>query len=180
MSRMCSVPCDIFRTGPRRHDAAIAAARNLIRLDAVESQDSLRFCAACITLESPLKPLPTFYQSQLVLGLLVGFALIALPATIVEAPEPSFTAETLLRRCSGVGASVMGGTAIWSLLGAAARGRLGASTFVQLNATLGVVNVAVRPCPCIWGNLPSCRSRIVASSYLHVTMSNSLIVPRGM
>lgn len=103
--------------------------------------------AACITLETPLQPLKAFYQSQLVLALLAGLALIALPAVIVEAPEPSYTAETLLRRSSGVGAGVAGATAVWSLLGAAGRGRLGASTFVQLNGTMGIVNIAVRPLP---------------------------------
>lgn len=99
--------------------------------------------AACITVETPLDALKLFYQSQLVLALLVGIALVALPAVIVEAPEPSFTAETLMRRASGLGASILGTTAVWSLLGAAARGRLGASTFVQLNLTMGIVNATV-------------------------------------
>lgn len=90
-----------------------------------------------------MKPLQTFYQSQLVLGLLVGVLLVALPSVIVEAPEPNYTAETLMRRCSGLGAAIPGATVIWSLMGAANRGRLGASTFVQLNLTMGIVNVAV-------------------------------------
>lgn len=62
----------------------------------------------------------------------------------MEAPEPSYTAETLMRRSSGVGVGILGAAVNWLLLGAAERGRSGASTFVQLNGTLGIVNIAVR------------------------------------
>jgi hypothetical protein len=49
-----------------------------------------------------------------------------------------------MRRASGVGAATVGATAQLLLLGAATRGRLGASTFVQLNANVGDLNVVIR------------------------------------
>jgi hypothetical protein len=113
-------------------------------METVQQRKAHGMHAACTTVESPVAPLRLFYRSQIVLGLAVGVALLALPAALVEAPEPTFTAESLLRRCTGAAAATVASTANWCLLSAAARQRLEASTFLQLNATIGLVNCAVR------------------------------------
>lgn len=66
------------------------------------------------------------------------------PAATVESPEPTYTAETLMRRCSGVNAALLLGTVNYLLLSAAQRGRLGASTFRALNGTACLETIMVR------------------------------------
>lgn len=102
--------------------------------------------AAALTVwDNPVQPLPLFYRSQALLALAVGLLLILLPSAIVESPEPTYTAETLMRRASGAAAAVSSATANWLLLSACQRGRLGASTFRTLNTAICVTNAAVRP-----------------------------------
>ena len=88
--------------------------------------------------------MPLFYRAEMLLALLVGATLVALPAVIAEAPEPTFTAETMMRRVSGAQAGVLVATVNWVQLDAAKRGRLGASTFKLLNTGLCFSTVLVR------------------------------------
>ena len=88
--------------------------------------------------------MPLFYRAEMLLALLVGVTLVALPAVIAEAPEPTFTAETMMRRVSGAQAGVLVATVNWVQLDAAKRGRLGASTFKLLNTGLCFSTVLVR------------------------------------
>ena len=48
-----------------------------------------------------------FYQSQLLLSLAVGVALLVLPLTVLKFPEPTFGAETLMRRVGGCEAALL-------------------------------------------------------------------------
>ena len=54
-----------------------------------------------------------YYRIQMLLALAVGVSLVLLPAVIVESPEPTFTAETLMRRVSGAEAGVLLATVNW-------------------------------------------------------------------
>lgn len=113
--------------------------------------------------------MPAFYQSQALLALLVGTLLIILPSAIVESPEPTYTAETLMRRASGIAAAVGSGTANWLLLSACRRGRLGASTFRALNTAICVTNGAV----C---SPPSCAHNSLCTGmhvYMHVVTKDT-------
>ena len=87
---------------------------------------------------------PSFYRSQMVLALLIGTLFIAAPAAILEAPAPTFTAQTLLRRVVGIDVAVLLSTAQWVLLEASERDRLYASTFRKLNFTVSAATVVVR------------------------------------
>jgi hypothetical protein len=103
-------------------------------------------CAEAAKLADFSYPLTQFYRIEGALTLAVGALLILLPATVLEAPEPSFTAETLMRRVSGVNAGVLLTTVNWVLLDASGRARLGASTFKVLNITTGATVALVWHC----------------------------------
>lgn len=90
------------------------------------------------------KPSTFFYRLQMLTAFLVGIGLVFLPASIVESPEPTYTAETLMRRISGFDAALFLATANWVLADASKRDRLAASTFRTLNFTLAGVTVLVR------------------------------------
>lgn len=85
-----------------------------------------------------------FYQSQLALFIIVGIALVLLPASVLESPEPNFTGETLMRRVAGVEALWLQGTVASVLLDASKRDRLGASTFKALNRASAASTLLVR------------------------------------
>lgn len=91
------------------------------------------------------QPTTTFYALQLAVTLAAGAALMVLPSAIVEAPEPMYSAETLMRRFCGCEAAVLMAAVNWVLLQASKRRRLGASTFKLLNGAVGGVNCLVRP-----------------------------------
>lgn len=93
--------------------------------------------------DAPQWPL-TFYRVQLAAALLVGTGLLALPAVIMEAPEPAYAGETLARRVAGGEAGVLVASVNWALADAAKRGRLGASTFRALNRGAAAATMSVR------------------------------------
>jgi hypothetical protein len=78
------------------------------------------------------------------LALTAGALLTTLPASVVEAPEPLYSAETLMRRGVGVFAFLLIGGPNFLLLGASQRSRLGASTFKVLNGAIAGVTALVR------------------------------------
>ena len=95
--------------------------------------------------------IPFFYRIETLIAIVAGVLLAFAPAAIVESPEPTYTAETLMRRCSGVNAALLLGTANYLLLSAAQRDRLGAGTFRALNGTACLQTVAVRVARACWG-----------------------------
>ena len=133
--------------------------------------------AAITAFDSPVQPLPAFYQAQALLGIAVGALLILLPSAVVESPEPTYTAETLMRRASGVSAATAAAVANWLLLSACRRGRLGASTFRTLNTAICATNATVR-CPYAHCHSPSAVRRRPGSAPPGPPRAGSMRVPR--
>jgi hypothetical protein len=108
--------------------------------------------AACTSFNfsSSPTPLKLFYRSQMVLSLLLGVVLVALPNGVIDASDSSFTAEVLVRRCIGISLGILGTSINWILLDAASTGTLtsagilGGPTYRRLKESMGLMSLAVR------------------------------------
>jgi hypothetical protein len=86
----------------------------------------------------------------MVLSLLLGVALVALPAGVIDASGSPFTVEVLVRRCIGISLGILGTSINWILLDAAPTGALGSAgvlggpTYRLLKDLMGLMCFAVR------------------------------------